>query len=258
MRITFLVNYDLSATWALNYLVPRLAHHTLSIFYTRKPAKRAHPPKLEAFMAFEAAALETLRRQPSTTACVAIDQLSELGCENVAMLNAVNDADYDQLEASQPELIVSIRHMTILKEPVYTMPRLGVLNLHSGVLPTYQGVMSSFWAMLNQEPQLGTTLHFIEDTSIDTGSVITQTSTRFEQERSYLWNVLNLYQDGCDAILSAVQTLSDGEQVQASAQTGTANYYTYPDESALLRFAESGFHLFAEEDPASFNLTGPN
>ncbi|MEM7360132.1 MAG: formyl transferase [Pseudomonadota bacterium] len=254
MKISFLVNYDLSATWALNELIPRLTQHEISVFYTRRPWRRNYPTTLESFMAFEAAALENLQQSPVASGCVDIERLQVLGCGQVAMLNSVNQADYNTLVAAEPDVIVSIRHMTILKEAVYALPEHRVLNLHSGILPTYQGVMSSFWAILNQETNLGTTLHYIEDASIDTGSVIAQTFTPFASEKSYLWNVLNLYQQGCDAIYDALETIASGQKLTATPQSGKANYHTFPDADALARFAKLGYRLFDQNDPIEFGL----
>jgi methionyl-tRNA formyltransferase len=45
--------------------------------------------------------------------------------------------------------------------------------------------MASFWALLNNESEIGTTLHFIEDSSIDTGSIVASTRLAVQRERSY-------------------------------------------------------------------------
>lgn len=170
------------------------------------------------------------------------------------MLNAVNDADFASLAGSAPDLIVSIRHMTILRETVYTLPKHGVINLHSGILPSYQGVMSSFWAMLNHEPQLGTTLHFIEDASIDTGAMIAQSRTAFNPEHSYLWNVLNLYHAGCELITGSIEKLANAQALAAKAQSGEANYFTFPTMEDFTRFEKLGYQLFDANDLADFDL----
>ena len=71
-----------------------------------------------------------------------------------------------------PELMISIRYGKILRSKALSIPDLGVLNLHSGKLPDYRGVMATFRAMLAQEQELFSTLHWIDDDTIDTGRVI--------------------------------------------------------------------------------------
>ena len=71
-----------------------------------------------------------------------------------------------------PELMISIRYGKILRSKALSIPDHGVLNLHSGKLPDYRGVMATFRAMLAQEQELFSTLHWIDDDTIDTGRVI--------------------------------------------------------------------------------------
>jgi methionyl-tRNA formyltransferase len=117
-----------------------------------------------------------------------------------------------------PDLIVSIRYRRILKDAVIAIPRLGVLNLHSGVLPDYKGVMATFWAMLQNEEMIGATLHRIVDSGIDTGPVIGTRPVPADYGSSYLANVLRLYGPGCDMIVEAIQALETGKEPESTAQ----------------------------------------
>tara|TARA_R110000787_G_scaffold105850_6_gene213442 strand:- start:6717 stop:7406 length:690 start_codon:yes stop_codon:yes gene_type:complete len=60
----------------------------------------------------------------------------------------------------------------LLKEEVFSIPKYGCVNIHTGLVTHYRGVDSALWAMYDGRPDLiGATLHYI-DKSIDTGSVI--------------------------------------------------------------------------------------
>ena len=76
------------------------------------------------------------------------------------------------LKSANPDLIVSIRYGRILKQSAIDIPHLGVLNLHSGKLPQYRGVMATFRALLAGDATLFSTLHWIDDETIDTGRII--------------------------------------------------------------------------------------
>ena len=52
------------------------------------------------------------------------------------------------------------------------MASLGVLNLHSGKLPDYRGVMATFRAMMAEDETLFSTVHWIDDKTIDTGRIL--------------------------------------------------------------------------------------
>nr|WP_256489398.1 formyltransferase family protein [Pleionea sp. CnH1-48] len=121
---------------------------------------------------------------------------------------------------------------------------MGILNLHSGLLPQYQGVMATFWAMLNNETHIGTTLHTIEDAQIDRGSIIATTQLTVDYKQSYLWHVLNLYQDGVQTMLDAVNTLAEGKPLTTTQPTADGHYYSFPTEEELQAFSRRGLALF--------------
>ena len=233
MRLTFLVNYDLAALLALNHLLPVYQQHEVTVFYTRKVGlvrkSSLQSSALQSLAEFEAEVLAENTRLAS---------FSELGAIE---LNNINGADFQPFTASAPDLVVSIRHMSILKPPVIELPKFGVINLHSGLLPCYQGVMSTFRAMVNGDVNLGTTLHFIKDASIDSGPIIAQSKTLARYDKSYLWNVLNLYRDGCANVLTAIDSVAEGKVLLAKSQEGEAEYFTYPSAGEI---DAAPFHLF--------------
>lgn len=49
--------------------------------------------------------------------------------------------------------------------------RQGVLNLHFAPLPAYRGSGTLTWALINQEPEFGVTLHWMDE-KLDTGPII--------------------------------------------------------------------------------------
>lgn len=223
MRITFLVNWDSPAAHALSLLAPHLNGVDVSVFYTRKPSRvKPMPEKLTTLAAFEEQQLENQKQ---------IFHTLKAQC-----LNDINGQDFQKFSDSKPDLVISIRHMSILKSNVINTPKLGVINLHSGLLPSYQGVMATFWAMKNKEANLGTTLHFIEDASIDTGAIIAHSSEVTHFDKPYYWNVLNIYQGGCNNILAAIHSLRIGERLKSKPQIGKASYYSFPDEADLSEF----------------------
>jgi len=237
MRIGLLVNYDLASSLALKLLCQQLPDHQLSIFYTRKPAPANLPRALLELGKFE----HTYLYQ---------NGLIDATLNNVietSQLNTLNTDGYEALKASQPDLLICVRYMNILKEKAIQLPQHGVINLHSGQLPQYQGVMASFWAMLAGEEQLGSSLHYIEDNTIDTGRIIEQSYVDKKSNKSYLWNVLNLYLSGCDMIIRTVNLIEKGLPIKAQQQQGKSGYYSYPDQKTLDEFALLG-NLYDEND----------
>jgi methionyl-tRNA formyltransferase len=91
----------------------------------------------------------------------------------------------DVFEVADPNSDVSIRLLRdlapdvivlgttrILKPSVISIPSMGVLNPHPGLLPDYRGVDVLHWAVHNGDTP-GVTIHFL-DAGVDTGPVVAQ------------------------------------------------------------------------------------
>jgi methionyl-tRNA formyltransferase len=76
-----------------------------------------------------------------------------------------------QLREAAPDVIVVWSYSMILPQAVLDVPRLGVVNVHGGLLPEYRGGHVMQWAIINGETETGVTLHYV-DRGIDTGPVI--------------------------------------------------------------------------------------
>jgi methionyl-tRNA formyltransferase len=233
LNITLLANRDLASHVALNKLLPSLAaNHKPSVFLSSKVGGgQTLPLELQHLGEFEQGLIQTLRFPGLPTSMTSLNQInSEQGLAT--------------LRASEPDLVLSIRYGGILREQAIAIPRLGVINLHSGALPAYRGVMASFHAMLNGEKELGTSLHYISDSNIDTGAVLGQTRLPVKPEHSYLWHVLQLYPDACERLLELVDRLEQGHTLASKPQAQGGHYYSFPDLNSLEAFRKAGLKLY--------------
>jgi folate-dependent phosphoribosylglycinamide formyltransferase PurN len=62
-----------------------------------------------------------------------------------------------------------------LKPSVFSIPRLGCLNLHLGLAPEFRGSSPAFYEMLEGVPTVGVTVHRIDE-RLDSGPIIMQES----------------------------------------------------------------------------------
>jgi len=223
MNITLLVNYDLASLLALRYLCPALQRHQLTVYYTQKTDLIKH---------FDQALIELTEFEKAQLS--AIEPFINFSTYQAQRLNNINKGnDLKRFQKTQPDLVISVRHMSILKEAVVETAKFGVINLHSGLLPEYQGVMATYWAMKDKQTLIGTSLHFIEDRNIDTGSIIARSNMPANYQRSYLWNVLSVYKQGCENIIQTVEQLNETGSINKEPQQGNAQYYSYPQHADL-------------------------
>jgi methionyl-tRNA formyltransferase len=167
----------------------------------------------------------------------------------VSILNNINTAEgINKLKQTKPDLIICIRYGLILKNAAISIPCFGVINLHSGLLPRYRGVMATFWAMLNGDTTIGCTLHYIDNHQIDTGRTIASTKLSVYKKRSYLWHVFTLYEKGILEIAKTVQNIKAEQVITCKAQREGGHYYTFPKADDFQNFVNKGFMLASEAE----------
>ena len=235
MKIVLLGHDDLPSLYALQCVIDGAPHHDYEVFLSGELAAAAGSPRgLQRLADVDARLCAELR---------ATGRLAE-PLMDAATLPAPNSvAGRGVLQSLEPDLVVSIRYRRILRSEAIAIPRLGVLNLHSGVLPDYKGVMATFWAMLHNEAEIGATLHRIVDCGVDTGPVIGICRIPTDYESSYLANVLRLYGPGCTMVVDALQALEAGGEPAARPQRPGGRYFSAPAVHDIDAFLGRGLTL---------------
>ncbi len=259
MNIVLLLNNDIASNFALNLLLPSLKAHSIQVFLSSKVGGNStKPDALKELARFEQQGVYQALTQESRAADKLIENannfrtyaeiIQESGIA-IDVLNEINSpAGITRIKALTPDLIISIRFGVILKNPVIELAKHGVINLHSGMLPDYRGVMATFWALLNGDEQLSTSLHFIADSTIDTGGIIAHSTISVDRNKSYLWHVLKLYVGGCRLIEQALKTLSQEGDLLTTEQTDEGKYYTFPRAEEISRFTQKCGALYQQQE----------
>lgn len=76
----------------------------------------------------------------------------------------------------QPDLIVVVAYGLFLPSEIFTLPRLGAINLHASLLPQYRGAAPIPWAILNGEKKSGVSVILINE-KMDAGDIMAQKET---------------------------------------------------------------------------------
>ncbi len=99
----------------------------------------------------------------------------EQGIEVLQPEKLRDPAFVDRLRALAPDLglVVAFR---MLPEEVWSLPRLGTINLHGSLLPRYRGAAPIHWAVINGDSETGVSTFQLRH-EIDTGDVLLQAST---------------------------------------------------------------------------------
>jgi methionyl-tRNA formyltransferase len=260
MNIIILANRDIASNYAVNLLLPKLSEHKITIFLSAKVGGISKKPtELIKLKFFEQdlynRIIAPLLPSPAerSSSFMTFEQMSASCQQPVIELNNINSIEgLAMLDKAQPDLILSIRYGVILKNAAISSARIGVLNLHSGLLPNYRGVMATFWAMLNGEKTIGTTLHYIDDANIDTGDIVDTTTMKVDSSRSYLSHVLELYQQGSNLMANTVNKIASGKTIACQPQIDAGNYYSFPNDEKLSAFTAKGLTLVDEQELIQF------
>lgn len=231
MNLLLFLNSDTHSATALSLLLPTLKNHKIKIILSQKVGNVDDLPReLVEMKKIEQGGVAPLFAQ------LAADLNSEiLNYENVNSEIALRD-----FQKFSPDLIISIRFGQIFKQALINIPRHGVLNLHSGILPNYRGILATFWAILNGEKKIGTTLHFITDAGIDTGDVIGFFESEIDWNSSLFSNINKLYEGGCALLSRNIKKISAGEKIAVKKQPelGAGKYFSYPRSEDVKKFLQ--------------------
>ncbi|NVJ50648.1 MAG: hypothetical protein HWE11_09690 [Gammaproteobacteria bacterium] len=253
MNLLLLVNRDIAAFTALQSLLPKLAFANVVIGLSSQVnpkqvvAASESDPRIQQLKQFERGGF--IAQPPEAQNFDPFTELATLWHIKCFCANNINQAIIDsQFPMQQIDLIISIRFGVILQPAVIMRSALGVINLHSGILPQYRGVMATFWSMLNDEKYMGTSLHFIDSAEIDRGQLIKISQQPIDYSRSYIFNVLQLYPPGVADILVVVNQLQKKQQPQTISSNQEMAYYSFPTIDDYQQFWQKGLHLVEQQD----------
>jgi peptidoglycan/xylan/chitin deacetylase (PgdA/CDA1 family) len=83
-------------------------------------------------------------------------------------LNSASAVEYLRSAGAELGVVLGTR---ILKRRIFSIPRLGCINLHKGQVPEYRGMPPGFWELYDGRESAGVTVHFVDD-GLDTGDVV--------------------------------------------------------------------------------------
>jgi methionyl-tRNA formyltransferase len=85
----------------------------------------------------------------------------------------LDEAFLSAVERMAPDLVVCAYYPRVLPRRLIDIPHLGCINVHPGLLPEYRGTFPTPWCILNNETEIGITIHTM-DGGVDTGDILVQ------------------------------------------------------------------------------------
>ena len=136
-------------------------------------------------------------------ACAVKEQALELNLPILEPNNLKSPDFIEELKSYNADLqiIVAFR---MLPEAVWSLPKLGTINLHGSYLPNYRGAAPINWAIINDEAYTGVST-FILKHEIDTGAVLLRKKVDIEQEDTFGSMYKKLMEEGAPLLVSSIE-----------------------------------------------------
>lgn len=149
-----------------------------------------------------------------------------------------SDAQAD-LAALKPDLLVVAAYGLMLPPEVLAIPRLGCINVHASLLPRWRGAAPIQRAILAGDRETGITIMQM-DKGLDTGAMLYKATCPISNSDTGASLHDRLALLGGDALLAVVDSLSEGQALNAVAQQDTDATYAgkLTKEEALINWRE--------------------
>lgn len=151
------------------------------------------------------------------------------------------------IREQNPDLIVTLFHQ-IIKQPLIGIPRLGVLNIHPGLLPEFRGIQPYFWQLAKNFRRSGATLHLIEDEGVDTGRLLARGSYATIPQMSVQLNYFLTARTAAAVLPRCVALLERGELRPQPQSADIGGYYRWPDTEAVNSLVRNGHPMISLRD----------
>jgi methionyl-tRNA formyltransferase len=161
----------------------------------------------------------------------------------VVPTRSVNDPDFvRRMRQVRPDLIVSVAAPEIFREEILESPRIGCINVHSGRLPAYRGMMPTFWQMLSGEPTVTVTVHEM-NRDLDAGAILGTVECPIERDDSLDRVITSTKREGARLMIRVLREIARGSVNPRPLDMSDAKYYSFPKHEDARELRRRGYRM---------------
>ena len=120
-----------------------------------------------------------------------------------------SDSFYSAVAEKACDLFVSMSFNQIFRSRMIDLPPNKTINCHAGKLPFYRGRNILNWVLINDEPEFGITVHYVDE-GLDTGDIIFQDVYPITDVDDYGTLLAKAYVGCAEILYRAVRAIYDG------------------------------------------------
>jgi hypothetical protein len=173
-----------------------------------------------------------LRDRPTARYAHSLHALSErYGFQVTEVPNVNSPAAKEALRDMRCELGISIGNR-VIQPNLFSVPRLGTINLHHGRMPDYRGGPPAFWELYEGEAEMGVSVHWM-DAQLDHGPVVAATAIPVLDGDDPKTLMERAYTVDADLVARAVGEIATGRARPAAADSAGSTVRTIPARGEL-------------------------
>jgi len=156
---------------------------------------------------------------------------------------SVNDPAYiDRIKTINPDVVASVAAPEIFKKGILDAPKLGCINIHSGKLPIYRGMMPNFWQLLHGEQHAVVTVHEMVE-KLDAGDILGTLEWPLKEHDSLDRVITGTKQDGARLMMDIMLKMKAGEAETTPLDMSTKKYFRFPQRKDVKAFRKRGHRM---------------
>jgi folate-dependent phosphoribosylglycinamide formyltransferase PurN len=161
--------------------------------------------------------------------------------------NLSNNDFLEKIKSLNPDYILCLVAQ-ILKKNVFEKLGSRLINSHGSYLPEYRGAAQYFWYLINQDQQIGVSVHFMEP-GLDTGPIIHQKKFDYEKKTSVYQLHFNLAKKMGEMLNDFISIYSLREKLPIINQNNEkATFTRMPTKEDIQNLKNKGYKLITVKD----------
>ena len=135
-----------------------------------------------------------------------------------------SQASIEEIGKLKPDLMITASYGQILTKQVLSIPKHGVVNVHTSMLPKYRGPAPVQWALINGETETGITI-MKTDEGVDTGNIIMQKQISIQDDFNSEQLLDIMAKEAGPLLIKTLDVIEKGELITFEQDEKEATYY---------------------------------
>ena len=156
--------------------------------------------------------------------CTPVKECAEEECIDVFQPDNLKDPEFEKtLMKYNAHIFVVVAYGHLIPRNIFSMPRLGTINMHPSFLPKYRGAAPVQWALIKGETESGISVQLIDE-KLDSGDLVIQKKFAIDENITAGELYSKIIPFACECVSEAIDLLDSGKAVPLKQDHSAATY----------------------------------